>query len=310
MTTATLGEPYISDLVDLLIERNPYKEVWIRPYGVPRGGIPVAYMAANRAKQKGLCMGNSQVVYDAREASIIVDDIIDSGATRDRYKSLYPHLKFDALVRSKKQINLKDTDWVVFPWEVEDESRGPTDNVIRLLQHMGEDPKREGIAETPKRFLKYMEEITSGYREDPGQHLKLFTEETNNYNQLIVLEDIPYYSMCEHHLAPFFGFATIAYIPGSKIIGLSKIARIVNCFARRLQVQERLTQEIAEFLNEGLADAVGVGVSLNGRHMCMEMRGVKSHGVNTTTTALFGALMEDHAARDEFLATARNRKKP
>ena len=271
-------------------------------YGVPRGGIPIACELAHELR--------GQVTYDADLATVIVDDIIDSGDTKSYYDKAYPHTPFFALIDNKHAVR-GNPDWIVFPWERhEGLTGGVEDNVTRLLQYIGEDPKREGILETPKRFVKYLSEVTEGYAQDPSEHLKLFTEETNHYDQLIVLEDIPYYSMCEHHLAPFFGYATIAYIPGSKIIGLSKIARVVNVFARRLQVQERLTEEIANFLNTGLQDAVGVGVSLNGRHFCMESRGVKSHSVNTTTTALYGALRDDAAARNEFLATARNRRRP
>lgn len=162
---------------------------------------------------------------------------------------------------------------------------------------------RKGLVETPDRVAKAWEHWTSGYNQDPGAILKVFDDGGENYDEMVVIKNIPVYSHCEHHLAPFFGTATVAYIPNTvrqHIIGLSKAARLVNVFARRLQVQERLTTQIADALQQHL-NPIGVGVLIECRHMCMESRGVAMQGVTTTTSALRGAIKEQPAARAEFL---------
>jgi len=301
MTIATLGSIKTHSLTIDLVNRNPHPEKWYRPYGVPRGGVPVAYMAANEVKKQ---LGTiSEVTYEVNHATIIIDDIIDSGVTRDRYKNLYPHLTFDALVPNKAVLNLQEKDWVVFPWEKDDEEH-PSDNIVRLLQYVGEDPKRDGLIETPQRHLKYFKEITSGYDINVKKLFKTFEETTQKYDQMIMVAKIPLYSLCEHHLAPFFGEATVGYIPDGRIVGLSKIARVVDAFARRLQVQERLTQQIGEAMQSAL-NPIGVGVHVRCRHLCMESRGVKLQGHNTSTTALYGAFKED-AVKAEFLHNVRS----
>ena len=156
-----------------------------------------------------------------------------------------------------------------------------------LLEALGEDPSREGLQETPTRVSNMYNEIFSGLYEDPKKHLKIFIEESAN-NQPISVRDIPLRSVCEHHLLPFIGVAHITYIPkNGKIIGLSKFARIVECFAKRPQVQERLTNQIAEFLYDNL-DPVGVEVIVEAEHLCMTMRGIKAAGSKTITRAVRG----------------------
>jgi GTP cyclohydrolase I len=170
-----------------------------------------------------------------------------------------------------------------------------------ILDAVGEDSNRSGILETPNRFVKALVEKTQGYRMDPAEVLKCFEDGAEDCDEMVVVKDIPIYSMCEHHLETIFGTATIGYIPNGKIVGLSKLSRLADVFAKRLQVQERLTNQIANSLFEEL-DAVGVGVVIKARHMCMESRGVCKQGHHTVTSALRGAMKDEPATRAEFLA--------
>lgn len=162
---------------------------------------------------------------------------------------------------------------------------------------------RPGTLETPQRYAKAWEFFTSGYGQSPEEVLKSFEDGAQGYNEMIVVNKIPIYSLCEHHLLPFFGYAHIAYIPNGKVLGLSKFARLVDIFARRLQVQERLTVQIADALQEHLKPK-GVGVILECRHLCLEMRGVRTPGSVTSTDALRGAFSQGQV-RQEFLALKR-----
>ena len=174
-------------------------------------------------------------------------------------------------------------------------------NAVReILIAVGEDPDREGLLETPKRVANMYEEIFAGLTEDPKQHIKLFNEQSND--EMVIVKDIPFYSMCEHHLLPFFGKAHIGYLPSdNKIIGLSKLARIVDNFAKKPQVQERLTSDIADFLNDNLQPK-GVAVIMEAEHMCMTMRGARAAGSKTQTSALRGIMRTDAKTRAEVLS--------
>lgn len=183
---------------------------------------------------------------------------------------------------------------------------GIEDNIRRLLQFVGEDPKRGGLLETPHRVAKAWGHWTSGYKKDPASILKVFEDGADGCDEMVIVKDIPFYTHCEHHLAPFFGTATVAYIPDGKIVGLSKISRIVDLFARRLQVQERLTNQIADALNTHLQPK-GVGVVIRARHLCMESRGICQQGHHTITSALRGALKDKPETRAEFMALADGR---
>lgn len=176
--------------------------------------------------------------------------------------------------------------------------------IKHLLDALGQDPEREGLQETPARVAKAWEFWTGGYKQHPSDVLKVFADGGEGYDQMVSVVNIPIYSHCEHHMAPFFGTATIAYIPDGRIVGLSKLPRLVDIFARRLQVQERLTKEIADALMDSTTPK-GVGVLLKCRHMCMESRGVRLQGTHTVTTALRGAMLNEPATRAEFLALAR-----
>jgi GTP cyclohydrolase I len=176
--------------------------------------------------------------------------------------------------------------------------------IRRELELIGEDPKREGLLKTPSRVAKSMEFLTQGYSSSAEEVVGkgIFKEEHDN---MIMVRDIELYSLCEHHMLPFFGKAHVAYIPNGKIVGLSKIPRIVDVYARRLQVQERLTEQIAEGLCRVLNPS-GVGVVIEAYHLCMMMRGVEKQNSKTITSALRGAFREDPKTRDEFLRLAHN----
>ena len=168
-----------------------------------------------------------------------------------------------------------------------------------ILEAIGEDPDREGLKETPNRVARMYEEVFSGLTEDAHDHLKLFNESGND--EMVVVRDIPLYSMCEHHLLPFVGKAHIAYIPADgRIIGLSKLARIVNVYAKRPQVQERLTVQIRDCIQETL-NPLGVAVVIEAAHMCMQIRGVQKQNSVTTTSAFTGAFLKDVRTRSEFM---------
>ena len=174
------------------------------------------------------------------------------------------------------------------------------ERAITTALYVIDDPKREGLKDTPKRWAKMMAEVTSGHE------FNMTTFENPNYDAMVVEAGIPFYSLCEHHLVPFFGTATVAYIPDARIVGISKLARTVEHFSRSLQVQERMTQQIANLLQEKLAP-LGVAVMLRARHMCQEMRGTKKAGIETVTTCLKGAFMEEPAARQEFMDLGRSK---
>ncbi|MBO5673044.1 MAG: GTP cyclohydrolase I FolE [Paludibacteraceae bacterium] len=176
-------------------------------------------------------------------------------------------------------------------------------HIVELLQQMGEDPQREGLLRTPERVGKAMQFLTQGYQQDPKAILQsaLFEED---YRQMVVVKDITFYSLCEHHLLPFFGKAHIAYIPNGKITGLSKIARVVDVFAHRLQVQERMTTQIKECIQETL-NPLGVMVVIEAEHLCMQMRGVQKQHAVTTTSDFTGAFNRPET-REEFMNLIHN----
>jgi len=174
----------------------------------------------------------------------------------------------------------------------------------KMLIQLGEDPNREGLRQTPERFEKAMRFLTKGYAQSEDKILNgaMFSV---CYDQMVLVKDIEVYSMCEHHLLPFFGKCHVAYIPDKKVVGLSKIARLVNMYARRLQIQERLTSQIAKAIQEKLAPQ-GVGVIVEARHLCMVMRGVEKQNSIATTSAMLGAFRENKQTRDEFLSLIRD----
>jgi len=173
-----------------------------------------------------------------------------------------------------------------------------------ILKRYDKEPTRDGLLRTPERMAKSMDFLTRGYAQDPAQVLRdaLFDVD---YDQMVIVRDVEFYSLCEHHLLPFFGKAHIAYIPNGKVIGLSKMARLVDIFARRLQVQERLTREVADAIEDAIHPQ-GVGVVMEAQHLCMMMRGVEKQSSSTVTSAMTGVFLEQQGTRNEFLSLVRN----
>jgi GTP cyclohydrolase I len=171
--------------------------------------------------------------------------------------------------------------------------------VLEILEAVGEDTRREGLRDTPKRVAKMYAELLGGMRHDPSEHLKSIFHE--KYDEIVLLRDIPFYSVCEHHLMPFIGKAHVAYLPAGQVLGVSKLARVVDAFARRLQLQERLTEQIADFLMKNLKPQ-GVTVVLEASHSCMTIRGIQKPGAVMVTSALRGIFKSDPRSRSEVMA--------
>lgn len=264
-------------------------------FGIPRGGIPAAYLVARYMGPR------AHIADDPARADVFIDDVTDSGNTMQRWMARHKDARFCSLFTATPGT------WLAFPWELtwedDDNDTSAHDIVTRLLQRIGENPRRVGLVETPRRVIKAWEEMTRGYRQNPASVLKTFEDGAEGVDEVVLVRDIPFVSMCEHHMLPFMGVVHIGYIPDGRILGLSKFARLVDVFARRLQVQERLTQEIAHTLQNEL-QAKGVAVVVEARHTCMELRGVKRPGITTTTSCILGALREQ-AARAEFLTLIR-----
>lgn len=272
-------------------------------YGIPRGGIVPAYMVAKA------CSG---CVTDClQHADFVIDDVVQTGSTFEKVLLSLEGTKnknpgFGALFSNQHPTNwehgsmMDNKTWLVFPWEVGDKNHSKSDTVIRMLEAIGEDPTRGGLLDTPHRVVKAWGEWFSGYAEtDPGQHLRTFEDGAEDMDQMIILPPIQIFSHCEHHMAPFFGHAYVGYIPDGRIVGLSKFSKVVNAYARRLQVQERITTQVANCINETLRPK-GVGVFIEAQHLCMCSRGIKGPlGKGTKTSALRGCFTED-TVKTEF----------
>lgn len=181
------------------------------------------------------------------------------------------------------------------------------DELVReVISRLGEDPDREGLVETPRRVAKALSDLTHGYQQDPKKVLNnaLYSVQ---YDEMVIVKDIDLFSLCEHHLLPFFGKCHVAYIPNQKVLGLSKIARLVEMFSRRLQIQERLTCQIAETIHDAI-NPIGVGVVIEAQHLCMIMRGIEKQNSVAMTSSMLGAFREEEQTRLEFLELLRNPK--
>ena len=177
---------------------------------------------------------------------------------------------------------------------------------LEVIEKIGEDPDRDGLKRTPERMAKAIRFLTRGYQEDAAQLLRGALFEVD-YDEMVIVKDIEMFSLCEHHMLPFFGKVHVAYLPKGKVIGLSKIPRLVDVFARRLQVQERLTKQIADAIQDAI-DPIGVGVVIEARHLCMMMRGVEKQHSATVTSSMLGAFRNEHETREEFLSLIRSGK--
>jgi GTP cyclohydrolase I len=281
----------VAHLIQAWDDRRSDEENTIRLYGVPNGGIP-ALLAVYQFLGR-----NCSMVETVGQADVIVDDLIDAGHTRDRYAKLAPGKPFFVLLDKQKE-NLLGT-WVSFPWERMQREDGPQDAVRRLIQYIGDDPLREGLKETPDRVVRSYAELFAGYKQNPADVMKVF--EDGACDEMVLLQDISCVSTCEHHLLPFIGTAHVAYIPDKRVIGVSKLARIVDIYARRLQVQERLTQQITAALDEHLKPK-GSACVIQAQHLCMACRGVGKQNAVMKTSSLSGAFKDDAKARAEFFA--------
>jgi len=270
---------------------GPSWKVW----GVPRGGIHVAQEMAHRL--------GCEIVEDPEHATIIVDDIVDSGATRDRYREEFPSTQFVGVIDKTLDPTWADI-WVVFPWELHDQMDDrPEEHYRRFIQSMGGlGLSPDNLLETPRRVVKAFQELTQGIDQSPSDILsKRFG--VDGLDEMVIVQDIPFSSLCEHHLLPFTGTATVAYIAKDFAVGLSKIPRLVACYSQRLQMQERLAQQIAGALM-GELETAGAACLIRASHSCMGMRGIRSGG-QMIASSLLGVFRDDPTARAEFLALAR-----
>lgn len=258
-------------------------------YGIPKGGMIVTSL-----------LKKASMVYSPEDADEFLDDIIDSGATRQRYAERFPDKPFHALYDKTDTDADADAGWLVFPWEGE-EMASIEDAVIRQIQFLGDDPNREGLRETPKRVVKAWKELFSGYDQKPETVIKVF--EDGSCDEMVILKDIEFYSTCEHHMLPFFGKAHIAYIPDGRVIGVSKLARLLEIFSRRLQIQERIGQQVTTALMDFLKP-LGAGCILEAQHFCIKSRGIQKQDSVMVTSSLVGIFRQPEV-RAEFMRLVR-----
>ncbi len=277
-----------TQVLDLIVQNGPRGK---KVFGIPRGGSIIAGLLEIA---KGC-----KAVESPQDADVLIDDIVDSGETKKLALAEFPGRDFWALIPNKTP-----GTWIRFPWESEQIETDLGTNVTRIIEALGEDPNRDGLKDTPARVMKSLMEMTRGAQEDPEAILsRQFKVE---YDEMIVVRSIPFWSLCEHHMMPFYGEATIGYLPeprAGKVVGLSKIPRLVNCFSKRLQIQERMTTQIAEAMDDALKP-MGVGVIVKARHTCMTMRGVRAPG-ELVTSKLIGAFKKNPTVRSEFLQLAK-----
>lgn len=261
-------------------------------YGVPKGGMIAAGFLRSAIS-----------ICDPKESDLILDDLIDSGATKEKYGAFYPGKPF-AVLFDKKEMGTND--WLVMPWEKDHPGGEDTieQNIVRQLEYIGEDPNREGLKGTPSRIVRAWEELFAGYWQDPRELITDFAGES--YDQMILLRDVEVYSMCEHHMLPFFGKAHVAYIPGKngRVLGISKLARLVDLYSRRLQIQERVGEQVTSFLMTE-AHVGGAACIIEAEHLCMRMRGCNKQNSTMITSSLKGIFLDNSgqgfAARNELM---------
>lgn len=279
------------ELATRTLNHTAYKQKGV--YGIPTGGI---FVALDLSRRHGFRFLERPVV-----GCLVVDDLVDSGRTLAPYHNSQEYV-CDALFRKPKspkhlaQFAAQQDGWLQFPWE---HASAPEDAVVRLLQYIGEDPTREGLLKTPQRVTRaWKNELFSGYQTDIR---KLFTVfEDGACDELVLLQDIEMFSFCEHHLLPFYGKAHVAYLPDKKVIGVSKLARIVDAYSRRMQIQERIGQQVTDALNEHLQPR-GAACVISAQHLCMKCRGVQKQNSVMTTSSLTGAFRTEPQLRMELM---------
>lgn len=288
----------------------------IRLEGIPRGGLPAAYAIARMLAADGDTISyvttpaGQPNPFPSNEFVVLVDDIYVTGETMARYTDPSDPTMGVALVvkeplgrrRASRYhyfgISVPENEWVQFPWEVADEDEGkPEDAVRRLIEYLGDDPARAGVQDTPKRVLKFLDELREQGNGD--FHATAFDIA---HDDLVIVRSIPFYALCEHHMLPFFGTASVGYIPvGNKVLGLSKLARIAGKASARLGTQEGITALISDGISKA-SDSPNVAVVTQAVHTCMVMRGVKAYGAETITSSMLGSFRERPELRQEFLS--------
>lgn len=259
----------------------------IKIYGIPRGGNHVAILFRSIFPNEFCIASNPE------DADLLVDDIFDTGETAKVWCSRYKK-KIVVLYKS-----IEESTWLVFPWEAIQDETAPTENVRRIITYIGDDPNREGLIETPNRVAKSWNTLFSGYHKKVEDVLKIFEDDSSD--EMIILKDCEFFSQCEHHMLPFFGKAHIAYIPNGRVVGISKLARILEIFSRRLQIQERICQQITQAIMEHLHPK-GAACMLEAQHFCMTSRGVQKQNSIMVTSSLEGQFKTDISTRQEFLS--------
>lgn len=277
----------------LQISKDYNKTPLVYAYPIPSAGVHAA-----QAIRQHVTI-NLQFVENPADAEIYIDDLIDSG---DTMKNIYHQFGVKPVyVLVHKNIE-RIKEWVSFPWDRMKNHAGPEDNIRRILQHIGEDPQREGLLETPARVVKSYDDLFSGYNyktdEDVGKLMKCF--EDGACNEMVLLKNIEFYSTCEHHMLNFAGRAHIAYLPQGKVVGLSKLARLLEVYSRRLQIQEKLTQQITQALDLHL-QPLGSACILEASHSCMTCRGVMKQNSVMVTSSLTGEFLKPEV-RAELLS--------
>lgn len=282
-------------------------------YGVPRGGIALA-AALSRELKLPLISEQTMLGLSNRASDILVaDDVIDSGATRARFGLLdfaclhwkHPNPTAEAIDGSMTYTaHVVDAGWINYFWEDSDKAAPVEDNFRRIFQYVGEDASREGLLETPKRMAAAWKEMCQGYSMKVEDVMKHFDGE--GCNEIVLIRDIEFNSLCEHHGLPFIGTAHVAYIPSKRVIGASKLARILDIYAKRLQIQERIGEQVTAALMDSALEAKAAACIIQAKHMCMQCRGIKKQQSTMVTSSMKGVFLEDTtrglAARAELMA--------
>ncbi len=270
-------------------------------YGIPRGGVPLAMALASSLNLR--LVSEYPVEGLAPEEVLVVDDIADSGNTLDKLghpgltATIHAHRHSIVMPTYSARVWAMAGQWIDYWWEPQSEV-DISATVLRQLEYIGEDPNREGLLDTPARCVKSWNALYGGYKERPEDVMRTFVE--GACDEMVVLKDIEIYSTCEHHMLPFYGKAHIAYIPDGKVIGVSKLARLLDIYARRLQIQERIGQQVTDALMTHLKPR-GAACVIEAQHLCMRARGVQKQGSMMITSSLTGVFREDAATRAEFM---------
>jgi GTP cyclohydrolase I len=289
----TLVSPeYFNLLCSRLAEKIDHTK-YTALYPVPKNGMYVAHVLSK--------LLNLPVSSELFEGCLVVDDLIDSGRTLSWYSPWDTAVLIAKNGNQDKVTYFVETrdKWITFFWE--DQQHDIQNSIVRILEYIGENPMREGLRDTPDRVVRSWKTLYGGYNQKAEQVLGRVFEEYGKYDEMVILKDIDFFSTCEHHMLPFTGKAHIAYLPKNRVVGISKLARLVEMHARRLQIQEKMTADIADDL-ERILQPWGVAVLIEGQHFCITSRGVQKINAIMVTSKLTGAFKENPKTRQEFMA--------